>query len=184
MGKARQPEPVKLIVGLLGQDLELLTIAGDRLRCVFGAIDRRSQPVLFSHTDYYAHELGPRPYRQFLTFARLIDPGDLASIKVQTNHLEQEWAPDGRRSVNLDPGYISLSKLVLATTKNHWHRVYLGQGIYAEVTLPFRNGAFEPQEWTYPDYRTPEHLAFFTAVRELYRQQLRGLPDASTARPR
>jgi len=173
MGKARQPEPVKLIIGLLASRPELLAEAAQRLSQCFGPIDQRSQPVPFTHTTYYAAELGEHPWRQFLSFARLIDPGDLASIKVQTNELEQEWAKEGKRLVNIDPGYISLTKLVLATTKNYWHRIYLGRGIYAEATLPFRGGAFQPQEWTYPDYRTPEHLAFFTALREQYRRQLR-----------
>lgn len=173
MGSARQPEPVKLIVGLLAADRELLNQAAERLSQAFGSVEARSEPVPFSHTDYYAEELGQHPWRQFLTFARLVDPGELASIKTRTNEMEREWTQEGRRLVNLDPGYISLTKLVLASTKNYWHRIYLGQGIYAEATLPFRNGAFQPQEWTYPDYRTPEHLAFFTAVRECYRQQLR-----------
>lgn len=173
MGTAREPEPVRLIVGVLAADLERLAQAGARLRQEFGPIDAESSPVPFIHTAYYAAELGEQPWRQFLAFARLIDPGHLAAIKLRTNAMEQEWAQAGQRRVNLDPGYISLSKLVLATTKNHWHRIYLGQGIYAEVTLPFRDGGFRPQEWTYPDYCTREHLAFFTAVRKRYRLELR-----------
>jgi len=164
---------VKLLVGVLGANLDLLGEAAERLAQVCGAIEAWSEPVAFTHTSYYARELGEHPWRQFLTFVRLVDPGELATIKTQTNQMEREWTREGRRLVNLDPGYISLSKLVLATTKNHWHRIYLGQGIYAEATLPFRDGAFRPQEWTYPDYRTPEHLAFFAAARECYRRQLR-----------
>ena len=176
MGIVRQPEAAKLIVGLLARDQALLGQAAVRLAQAFGEVDAESRPVPFTHTAYYARELGESPWRQFLAFSRLIDPGDLAALKRQTNDMEQEWAQDGRRPLNLDPGYISLSKLVLASTKNHWHRIYLGRGIYAEATLPFRDGAFRPQEWTYPDYRTPEHLSFFTAVRDRYRRQLRGAP--------
>jgi hypothetical protein len=182
MGIARQPDPVKLIVGLLARERPLLDEAAERLAGAFGPVEERSAPVPFRHTDYYAAELGAEPWRQFLAFANLIDPGDLAAIKLRTNALEAAWAAEGRRAVNIDPGYISLSKLVLATTKNHWHRIYIGQGIYAEATLPFRHGAFQPQEWTYPDYRAPESLAFFTAIRARYRQQLREMP-ASTAPP-
>lgn len=174
MGTVRQPDPVKLIMGLLSRNQELLAQAADRLSREFGPIDEESEPVPFTHTAYYARELGEHPWRQFLTFARLIDPGDLAAIKIRTNEIEQEYALAGQRPINIDPGYISLTKLVLATTKNYWHRIYIGQGIYAEATLPFRNGAFQPQEWTYPDYRTPEHLAFFSRVREAYRRQLPG----------
>ena len=182
MGTAHQPDPVKLIVGVLAREPALLSDAADRLTSHFGPVEERSNPVSFDHTDYYARELGPHPWRQFLSFADLIDPGSLAAIKLLTNALEATWAVEGRRPVNIDPGYISLSKLVLATTKNHWHRIYIGQGIYAEATLPYRHGAFQPQEWTYPDYRTPDSLAFFTAVRERYRRQLRQ-PPAPTAPP-
>ncbi len=178
MGTVRQPELVKLIVGLLARERRLLGQAAVRLTQAFGEVDAQSHPVAFTHTAYYAHELGEKPWRQFLAFSRLIDPGDLATVKLQTNDMEQEWAEDLRRPLNLDPGYISLSKLVLASTKNHWHRIYLGRGIYAEATLPFRDGAFRPQEWTYPDYRTPEHLAFFTDVRERYHRQLRSAAPA------
>ncbi len=175
MGEVHQPEPVKLMVALLAESEELLGQATLRLASALGAVAEQSQAVPFTHTTYYVAELGEQPWRQFVTFERLIDPGELASTKLYTNGLEQEWAREGRRPLNLDPGYISLSKLVLATTKNHWHRIYIGSGIYVEATLPFRDGAFRPQEWTYPDYRTPEHLAFFTAAREAYRQQLRRL---------
>jgi hypothetical protein len=181
VGSARQPEPVRLIVGLLAADRDLLDQAALRLSQAFGPIDERSEPVPFDHTTYYARELGEHAWRQFLTFAELVDPGELARIKTQTNQMEQEFAAQGGRLVNLDPGYISLTKLVLASTKNHWHRIYLRQGIYAEVTLPYRNGAFRPQEWTYPDYRVPEHLRFFTAARERYRRQLRAA--GITSRP-
>jgi hypothetical protein len=173
VGTAHKPEPVKLIAGLLSSRRELLAEGASRLAQEFGAVDEWSEPVLFGYTSYYRNELGEHPWRQFLAFANLIDPGTLAAIKARTNVLEQEWATDGRRPLNIDPGYVSLTKLVLATTKNYWHRIYIGQGIYAEATLPFRGGAFQPQEWTYPDYRAPEHLAFFTRVRERYRRQLR-----------
>jgi len=173
MGIARQPEPVKLLIGLLVSTPVLLAQAAKRLEAMFGAVDAASPAVPFEHTSYYQAELGDSPWRQFLVFRDLVDPGSLAEIKLTTNALEQEWATDGRRPVNVDPGYISLSKLVLASTKNHWHRIYIGHGFYAEATLPYIKGSFCPQQWTYPDYRTPEHLAFFSAARERYRLQLR-----------
>lgn len=178
MGTARQPDQVKLIVGLLAREPALLGDAASQLAQAFGPLEERSEPQPFHYTDYYAAELGAQPWRQFLAFAHLVDPASLAAIKVQTNALEMAWAVEGRRPINIDPGYISLSKLVLASTKNHWHRIYIGEGIYAEVTLPFRGGAFQPQEWTYPDYRAPESLAFFTAIRDRYRRQLRERPTA------
>ena len=173
MGIPRRPEPVKLLIGLLVAAPTLLGPAEERLEVAYGPIDAVSSPVPFDHTAYYEDELGSSPWRQFLIFRNLIDPGNLAQIKRRTNNLEQEWAQGGRRPVNMDPGYISLTKLVLASTKNHWHRIYIGLGIYAEATLPYIKGDFRPQEWTYPDYRIPEHLAFFRTARERYRLQLR-----------
>jgi len=117
--------------------------------------------------------------RVLWSFETLLAPEALASVKRQTNTLERAFASwDGqgwRRRVNLDPGYVDLAKLVLATTKDRQHRLYLGQGMYAEVTLRFTGGHFVPWEWTYPDYRTPEYLSFFDTVRQRYRQQLTAL---------
>jgi hypothetical protein len=111
--------------------------------------------------------------RRLVTFRPLIDPGRLAAIKRETNALEQRWTDEGQRQVNLDPGYLSLSKLVLATTKDHGHRMYLGQGIYAEVTLRFQDGAFRAWPWTYPDYASPHYATLLAGVRERYKAQLR-----------
>ncbi len=179
MGKARPPEPVKLIVGLLLARSELLSMTTQRLNALFGPIEEQSPLVPFDYTSYYAGELGESPWRCFLAFERLIDPGALAGIKVQTNALETEWSVGGRRPVNLDPGYLSLTGLVLASTKSYWHRIYIDQGIYAEVTLPFHHGAFQPQEWTYPDYCAAEHLAFFSRLRRRYHAQLKSASTAS-----
>jgi hypothetical protein len=118
-----------------------------------------------------------------VAFVDLVHPGELAEIKLLTNALEMEWVVGGRarggrsrkgkRRINVDPGYVSHSKLVLATTKNHAHRIYLGQGIYAEVTLHFRDGTFRGWPWTYPDYASPPLIAIFNQIRALYVKQLR-----------
>ena len=96
----------------------------------------------------------------------------LAAIKLRTNELEKGWTAEGRRKVNLDSGYVSLPKLVLATTKNYDHRIYLGKGIYAEVTLHYRNGGFRPWPWTYPDYASAQYCELFAQIRRLYVSQL------------
>lgn len=175
MGTAKPPKPVKLIASVFSGRPELLTSARRRLVELFGPIDFESAPLPFDHTDYYTPEFGPGLQRLILAFERLIDPGDLAAIKLRTNALEAETLRDGRRQVNIDPGYVSLSKLVLATTKNHAHRIYLTDGIYAEVTLHYRNGAFHGFPWTYPDYASPRYCALFADIRRLYHQQLRRL---------
>ena len=146
------------------------------LEAAYGRIDQETALLPFAATRFYEREMGPALQRLFWSFEVLIAADALAGVKHETNALEQTYAmhagQEWRRRVNLDPGYVDLAKLVLATTKDRQHRLYLGRGIYAEVTLRFTGGRFVPWEWTYPDYRTPEYLAFFDAVRQRYRQQL------------
>lgn len=172
MGKIKDPIPVKLICGMISGKSELFEQAKQQLSQHYGTIDYISPIMSFSqYTNYYEPEMGKDLHRQFISFEKLIDPIDIVPIKLTTNQMELEFrAPE--RIINLDPGYVSNAKLVLATTKDYQHRLYLGQGIYAEVTLRFRQGKFEPFEWTYPDYRTPEYLAIFNQIRVNYRQQI------------
>jgi len=176
MARPRPAKPVKLIAGLLGGDVDLLRRARQKLAHEFGPVDLESELWPFDRTDYYEAQMGPGLQRQFLSFARLIRPDALAEIKCRTNRLEQQIADDCQplgypRPVNIDPGYLDLAKLVLATTKDRSHRVYLGEGIYAEVTLHYADGAWRPWPWTYPDYHKPEYHAFFARVRACYRDQ-------------
>jgi hypothetical protein len=173
MGQIKEPKPVKLISSMFTADRELLEVARNKLSEVFGPTDYESDLLPFAHTSYYAAEFGEDLMREIVAFAELVDPGRLAEIKRLTNGLEMGWARDGKRRINLDPGYVSLAKLVLATTKNHGHRIYLGQGIYAEVTLRYRSKTFRPWEWTYPDYASSPYIAIFNHIRELYLAQLR-----------
>lgn len=174
------PRPVKLFVGLLGGDVDLLRRTRQLLSRSFGDVDLESDVWPFDQTDYYEEEMGPDLQRWFLSFQQLVPPDALADIKRQTNELEQRVADDlggldVPRPVNLDPGYLDLGKLVLATTKDRAHRIYLGCGIFAEVTLQFSQGAWQVQPWTYPDYQQVEYHAYFTALRGRYHEQLRAL---------
>jgi len=174
MGEPTAPSPVKLIAGLLASDEEVIRSALVKLQEGFGHIDLSSETLPFDMTDYYREEMGEGLVRQWVSFSRLIDPAELDEIKRATNDLEHFFATAGRaRRINIDPGYISLGNLVLASTKPSAHRVYLGRGIYAEVTLIWSDGGFKPLEWTYPDYRSDVATEFFGEVRELYRGQLR-----------
>jgi len=175
MGTAREPTPVKLIASLLTGEPALLTEVKEALSQAFGPIDFESELLPFDHTDYYAPEFGPGLQRQIVTFERLVDPGDLPAIKRQTNGLERSLAQGDRRRVNIDPGYISLGKLVLASTKDHAHRLYLGQGIYGDGTLSYQRGRFRPWPWTYPDYGSDRYCSLFGRIRERYRAELREL---------
>lgn len=173
MGKIREPLPVKLMTSIFTGDETLLAVARGALASRFGPMDYQSEILPFNHTTYYAREFGEGLLRQIVAFTNLIWPQQLAGIKRTTNELEMTWAVEGRRRVNLDPGYISLGKLVLATTKDHAHRIYLGQGIYAEVTLQYKHGTFQPWEWTYPDYASPRYREICTEIRRIYAAQLR-----------
>jgi len=184
MGTIRQPLPVKLLLPMLSNQPELFQVAEEALVGAFGPVDYRSPRLPFTCTAYYEPEFGPGLERQFLAFEQLIDPGRLAEIKVLTNQWEARWSEGGRRRINLDPGYLSQAKLVLATTKDHSHRLYLGQGIYAEVTLAYRDRDFRPWPWTYPDYRSEAYLEILRAIRSLYLAQLRTLGLARQVTPR
>lgn len=177
MGEIKTPEPVKLICSIFAGQVKLLDEAQGVLEWIFGPIDFLSDLLPFDHTTYYEPEFGPGLMRRILAFERLIDPGALADIKRTTNQLEQRWEVNGRRQVNIDPGYVCLGKLVLASTKDHSHRIYLRDGIYAEVTLRFQGGRFQPWEWTYPDYASPTYCAMFERIREIYRAQLRSMKE-------
>ncbi|MFP3895570.1 MAG: DUF4416 family protein [Anaerolineales bacterium] len=175
MGEPQKPLPVKLVMPMFSGHEALLEEAEQMLRAHFGPIDYKSLRLPFDHTTYYEQEMGSGLKRQFLAFENLIDPGSIANIKTLTNELEEQWGQNGRRRINLDPGYIAAAKLVLATTKNHGHRIYLNRGIYAEVTLIYRDGNFRPLPWTYPDYRTEAYRKIMRAIREIYMAQLHEL---------
>ena len=188
MGQIKTPNPVKLIVSALAPGEGLLAAAREAAVAEWGEIDVESELLPFDHTTYYEREFGPHLVRRIWAFVTLVDPGTLPAIKVRSNEIEARWAVDGKRQVNLDPGYLSAAKLVLATTKNHGHRIYLGQGIYAEVTLQYRRPtcrvgrqptvgsggkAIRPWPWTYPDYGSARYCALFEGIRQRYMEQLR-----------
>jgi len=155
---------------MLSAHAEIFGQAEERLARDFGPVDLKSEFLPFDFTNYYQPQMGGPLKRYFISFKNPIDPGELAAIKLHTNEVEAEFAALEKwpveRPVNLDPGYITPSKLVLATAKGYSHRVYLSDGIYGEVTLMWRKGAFQDLPWTYPDYRTAAYKDFFTRVRE------------------
>jgi hypothetical protein len=177
MWKLNAPKPAKLIIGILAADQECLTAALDAITANFGNIDFTSDVWPFDQTDYYKDQTGENILRQFVSIEKLVDPGKLAKIKLKTNKIEQKLAKqaasDLLRPVNLDPGIIEPSKLVLATTKNYSHRIYIGKKIFAEVTLVFDKGSWRPFDYTYPDYRQPCYFDFFERVRNRLLEQLK-----------
>jgi len=168
-----KPQKVKLIVGMISTKNGPFFKTERLLVKKFGPIDLKSNAIAFSYTKYYEKEIGKNLKRKFLSFKKLIDPSKLGSIKNFTIQIEKKLSrKNGSRRINLDPGYITLSNLILATTKDFSHRIYLGKGIFAEVTLLFQNSAYRSLEWTYPDYKTKKYQNFLVKVRKVYKNQL------------
>ncbi|MFZ0033758.1 MAG: DUF4416 family protein [Sedimentisphaerales bacterium] len=177
MWKLNAPKPAKLIIGILAADEDCLKAALEEINANFGKTDFVSDAWPFDQTDYYKDQTGENILRQFVSIEKLIDPGKLSKIKLKTNKLEQKLAEqsasDLLRPINLDPGIIEPSKLILATTKNYSHRIYIGKNIYAEVTLVFDKGSWKPFDYTYPDYRQDCYHDFFSKVRTRLLEQLK-----------
>jgi len=177
MWELKEPRPVKLIIGILAANQDCLQAAIEELTTKFGKLDFVSDIWPFTQTDYYKKDTGENILRQFVSIEKLIDPGKLAKVKHQTNKLEEKLAGklelDLPRPVNLDPGVIEPSKLILATTKNYAHRMYIGEKMYAEVTLVFDKGSWRPLPYTYPDYRQQCYHDFFEKVRKRLLEQLK-----------
>lgn len=167
------PKPAKAFLSVLGARWEeFWPDLRPRLEDVLGPIDYESEPIPFTQTSYYDAELGTPILRRILTFAPPLDMDRLAEIKHATNALEREWANGDRRRFNLDPGYVTQERLVLATGKNFSHRIYLGRGIWADLTLIFHKGDWFDLPWTFPDYATPEIKAHLSRIRDRYKASL------------
>jgi len=167
MGEPKEPEKAILFCGLLYHDENAFQKAIEKLEKLFGAFLFISMPISWSHTEYYREELGWPIYRRFILFDRIIDPSEIVDIKLATNNIEKVLSSNEKRTINIDPGYLTLSKLVLATTKNYTHRIYLGKGIYAEVTLYYIKGNFVEHRFTYRDYKSSQYKEIFTIMRDL-----------------
>jgi hypothetical protein len=175
MGKTKEPHPAKLFMSLMTSEDEVLEQGLENLRLAFGEIDFISPRFPFHFTDYYAKEMGTDLFRHFITFERLIPMASLPDVKRDTNRLEEQLASaDRKRRINIDPGYLCLGHVVLGTTKAYTHRPYLREGIYADLTLVYRDKSFQPLEWTYPDYRQQEILSLFNQIRKTYAEILKG----------
>ncbi len=181
--KLYPPNPVKLIVGMLSQRRELFAQAEEVMAGLWGSIEITSEILPFTYTDYYNEQMGTPLLRKFVSFVEMIDPGAVAAIKHQSNELEEELAssPVGlalnvSRPINLDPGYIAGSKLILATTKDYSHRIYIGDSMYAETTLHYHQGKWRSWPFTYPDYGSGDYDVFLSAVRKKWFDNMKNKP--------
>jgi len=174
MARPQEPPLVKLIVAVLYAEPEHLETTRSALAQFFGDIDYTSKVFPFEVTDYYAAEMGGPLFRIFYGFHKLIDPGTLSTIKLTTNQLEAQLADEGRRKVNLDPGYLDTDKFVLASAKHNAQKIYLAHGIWADPTLRYEKGKYLPYPWSFPDFRSGHYQETFMRLRDIYKKQRRG----------
>ncbi len=176
IGKVRKKrEKVKLIAGLISNDAGLF----DKIKLILekkfhNTVDFESPLLDFIHTDYYNEEMGFNLKRKFLSFKRKVPLENIEKVKLLAKAVENRTSINGKRTINIDPGYLDLSKLVLFSTKDYSHRIYISKGIFAEVTLYYKDKKFNPWPWTYPDYKTKEYISVFDSIRELYKKQISG----------
>ncbi len=179
MWEINKPDPVKLIIGILAADDSCLQLARDAVIKEFGGADLISEAFAFTQTSYYKDEAGENILRQFVSFEKLIDPGELAKIKIRSNKLEEKLAKTANlplpRPINIDPGIIEPSKLILASTKNFSHRIYIGDNMYAELTLSYCKGVWNSFSYTFPDFKEDRYHKFLSSVRERLVEQLRDI---------
>lgn len=185
MGELNPPPKALLLIAAFSRYPEALDWTQNWACERFGPVALRSPRFDFTETDYYEALMGDGLIKQFWAFEQLMDPACLADLKNASNQAESAYRDVSQfrqpRPLNIDPGYMTLSKLVLASTKNHAHRIYLRDGIFAEITLRYRQRCWQPWEWTYPDYRRPDFAAFFEECRACLDARLRharGMPDA------
>jgi len=166
MGKPCVPDQALLFVGVLYREEEYFSRSKKKLYGSFGESVLESPPIPWDYSQYYRSELGSPLLRRFVFFRDPISPETLCDIKLVTNGLETDLSTDGKRNVNLDPGYLTAYNVVLASTKNYAHRIYIGKGIYAEITLLYRDGKYRPHVFTYRDYASDEYAELFARARK------------------
>jgi hypothetical protein len=177
MGEVHLHRPVLRLLAAFSRHPAALDWARTQAESAWGPVALEGPRFAFTETDYYEPTMGPGLAKTFWAFERPADPAELAAWKLAANDWEAQYAAIGRhaepRPLNLDPGYLTSGKLVLASTKDHAHRIYLRDGVFAEVTLYYKDGAWREREWTFPDYRRAEYHAFFDRCRTLLREKLR-----------
>ena len=188
MGQCKPQPPAKLFFALMARSAELFAECEKRIEADYGPIDLRTETFSFDpYTDYYSREFGTGLLKRIVALEKLIQTEDLVDVKIRTNNLEFQLSEpiaspaltnseNANRQINIDPGYLNLSKVVLATTKDQAHRLYIARGIFEEITLSYRRvpAGYQPNPWTYPDYRDPVRLDFFGQLRQIYTRQLKG----------
>ena len=173
MASTNPVTPVKLFLVSLQRDEENLNKAIAQLHMEFGATDFVSEDFPFDQTDYYQKEMGAGLLRRFYSFQRLIDPDRIVEVKLLTNQIENQYLNGSSRTVNLDPGYIDYYKIVLASAKYGGQKIYLRNGIYADMTLVMYKGKWDSFAWGFPDFKSRRYDEALSKIRDLYKAQMK-----------
>ncbi|MDR1485143.1 MAG: DUF4416 family protein [Planctomycetaceae bacterium] len=181
MGDVKKTQPVLLIIAVFTSIETAFDWGHAKVESQFGKIEIESEIFRFDQfTNYYSKSMGQILQKQFWACQKLIDPSALAEIKLMTNNWETEFQNKNKtnlqRPLNLDPGYVDLGKLILASTKDHAHRIYLSNGIFAETTLIYRQKKWESLPWSYPDYQSEYCQKFLCQCRTLLKSKRETYP--------
>ncbi len=164
--------PVKLVTGALVTDHAVYQKGIKFFTELYGPVDYESEPFPFLVSDYYHEEMGSPITRYFLAFEKLVFPDELAKIKIRTNAIENRLAVKGKRKVNFDPGYMDFNKVVLASVKYNWQKIYLSSGIWADLALRYEKGRFSAFPWSFPDFKENAYNSVFLNIRQIYKKQV------------
>lgn len=167
------PKKVKFICGFIYKDEKIYEKVKILMQKKFGIIDYESETIDFNFTNYYEEEMGKNLLRKFISFKILRRIEEFRKIKLYCIQLEKKFSYNNKRRINIDPGYLNEAKLVLLSTKDFYHRIYLGKGVFCELTLYYAHKNFQDLPWTYPDYRTSSYKNIFLEIRNIYRNQIK-----------
>jgi len=175
MARPYNVEPVKLFVAVLYAREDALRTAYGLMESAWGGMDFIGADHPFNLTDYYEPEMGKNLLRRLISFRELFPPERLGEAKHIANDIEDKSAGENGRLVNLDVGYMDLNKVVLASFKGAGQKIYLGGGVWADMTARYRGGRYQPFEWTFPDFRDGRYDTELKTIREIYRAELRAI---------
>lgn len=170
MAPATSPDPMLLFVAMLyapGAENERQAAVDDMV-ALWGPIGFTGPDRPFDLTSYYVGEMGESLCRRLIGFDRLVSPEILASAKVACNDIEDRHAREGKRTVNLDVGVLDHNKIVLASLKSAGQKIYLAQGVYADLVARYKGGRYQPFEWTFPDFKDGRYDADLAELRRMY----------------
>lgn len=183
MAQPQMPQPVKYFVAVLFGEPAVLPLTFEKVEAHFGPIDYQSKDYPFDQTDYYQKEMGQHLCRRLVTFTNLLSPAEVAAAKLHCNTIEDELQIDGKRQVNLDIGYLDHNKIILASAKGLSQKIYLDQGIYADLVARYSHGRYQPFEWTFPDFKEGRYDVDLAIIRQRYLEQLKQFRLSSAATP-